>query len=128
MRIILADPNQKTLWALKTLLDEESGMEVVGEVGDAQQLQEIASESSADVVLLDKHLPGAEIRDLISGLHALEPRPDVIVMSSNTEDGRIMLKAGADAFLSKGERPDWLLTVLRQYAHRTEEIGEEGSR
>jgi hypothetical protein len=40
-------------------------------------------------------------------------------MSSNNEDSRFMLKAGADAFLSKGERPDWLLTVLRQYASRT---------
>lgn len=128
MRIILADPNQKTLWALKTLLDEESGMEVVGEAANAQQLQEVAEKSSPDLVLLDRRLPGTEIEPLIAGLHALEPRPNVVVMSSNTEDSRFMLKAGADAFLSKGERPDWLLTVLRQYARRTPVNSEPGSK
>lgn len=127
MRIILADPNRKTLWALRTVLNEERGMEVIGEAEDAQQLQGMAEMSSADLVLLDRRLPGAEIGDLISGLHALEPRPVVVVMSSDTEDGRFMLKAGADAFLSKGERPDWMLGVLRRYAERMPDTGKTGS-
>lgn len=119
MRIILADPNEKTLWALKTLLDEEPGIEVIGEVVWAQQLQEMAATTGCDLVLLDRRLPGSETEDLIAGLHALEPKPIVIVMSSDTEDGRYMLKAGADAFLSKGEGPDWMLNILRQYAQHT---------
>ena len=127
MRIILADPNQKTLWALITLLDEEPGMEVVGKTAHAQQLQGMAENSSADLVLLDRRLPGAEIGDLITGLRALEPRPVVVGMSSDTEDGRFMLNAGADAFLSKGERPDWLLGVLRQYARRMQNSDVTGS-
>jgi len=127
MRIILADPNQKSLWALKTLLDEEPGMEVVGDAEHARQLQTIAETCSADLVLLDKKLPGAEIGALITDLHILVPRPVVVVMSSDTEDGRFMLKAGADAFLSKGERPDWLLTVLRQYAQRMQNSDVTGS-
>ena len=125
MRIILADPNQKTLWALKTLIDEEPGMEVIGEAVNAQQLQAVAEKSSADLVLLDKKLPGAEIEQQISELRNLQPRPVVVGMSSNNDDSRFMLKAGADAFLSKGERPDWLLAVLRQYASRSESSNEQ---
>ena len=128
MRIILADPIQKTLWALKTLLDEEPDMEVVGEAAHAQQLLDVAKKSSPDLVLLERRLPGSEIEPLIAGLHALEPRPFVVVMSTDTNDSRFVLKAGADAFLSKGERPDWLLTVLRQYAERTPGNGKTGSR
>ena len=128
MRIILADPNQKTLWALKTLLDEEPEMEVVGEAAHAQQLLDVAEKSSPDLVLLERRLPGSEIEPLIAGLHALEPRPFVVVTSTDTNDSRLVLKAGADAFLSKGERPDWLLTVLRQYAERTPGNGKTGSR
>ena len=128
MRIILADPNRKTLWALKTVLKEERGMEVIGEAEDAQQLLGVAEINSADLVLLDRRLPGAAIEDLIAELHALEPRPVVVGMSSDTEDGRFMLKAGADAFLSKGERPDWMLNTLRRYAERMPDTGKTGSR
>jgi len=127
MRIILADPNQKTLWALKTVLDEERGMEVIGEAEDAQQLLGVAEMSSVDLVLLDRWLPGAEIADLIAGLHALEPRPIVVVMSYDTEDSRFILKSGADAFLSKGDQPDWILGVLRRYANRMSSTGKTGS-
>jgi DNA-binding NarL/FixJ family response regulator len=126
MRIILADPNQKTLWALKTLLIEEPGMKVVGEAADAEELQEIAEKNGPDLVLLDRRLPGADVGVVIAGLHALEPKPVVIVMSSDNEDSRFMLKAGADAFLSKGEQPDWMLKVLRQYAERLARNGTQG--
>lgn len=127
MRIILADPNQKTLWALKTLIDEEPGMEVIGEALNAQELQVVAKKSSADLVLLDRRLPGAEIEQQISELRAHQPQPVIVGMSSNNEDSRFMLKAGVDAFLSKGERPDWLLTVLRQYASRTPDSNQKVS-
>jgi two-component system nitrate/nitrite response regulator NarL len=118
MRIILADPNQKTLWALRTLLDEEAEMEVIGEVVDARQLYAVAEESPPDLVLLDKRLPENGIEALITELHALESKPVVVVMSSDTQDSRYVLNAGADAFVSKGEQPDWLLRVLRHYAER----------
>lgn len=128
MRIIIADPNQKTLWALRTLIDEEPEMEVIGEATYAEQLQEIIAGSCADLVLLDRRLPGAGIEVLIKRLHEVEHRPYVIAMSSDTEDSRFMLKAGADAFLSKGERPDWLLGVLRRYARRIPDSREEANR
>lgn len=119
MRIIVADQNQKTLWALRTMLEEEPFMETVGEAVDAQQLQMVAEKNSADLVLLDRWLPGSTIEEMISDLQALEPRPFVLVMSSAHEDGRLILRAGADAFVSKGDQPDWLLETLRQYAKRT---------
>jgi DNA-binding NarL/FixJ family response regulator len=37
-------------------------------------------------------------------------------MSSDFETSRSVLKAGADAFVSKGDEPDWLLEKLHQYA------------
>ena len=118
MRIILADHNQKTLWALRTILQEEPEMEVVGEVMDSEQLQMAAKNIAVDLVLMDNNLPGCKIRTLLAELHALQPRPTVVVMSSNFEDSRMILKAGADAYVSKADRPDWLLEALRQYAHR----------
>jgi hypothetical protein len=39
-------------------------------------------------------------------------------MSSELENGRKLLKAGADAFVSKADQPDWLLETLHMYGNR----------
>ena len=93
-------------------------MEIAGEAMDTGSLLSLAGKASPDLVLLERKLPDDPIEDLISDLHALEPRPIVIVMSSNIEDGRKMLGTGADAFVSKGDPPDWLLETLRRYVKR----------
>ena len=116
MRIILADHHAKPRWALRILLDEQPEFDLIGEAVDAQGLLLLAEECTADLVLVDDKLPGISINDLIARLQALVPRPVVIVMSSESERGRALLKAGADAFVSKGDEPDWLLEKLNRYA------------
>jgi DNA-binding NarL/FixJ family response regulator len=116
MRVIIADHNPAALWGLKTVLDEEPNIEVVGEARDAGELQVMAQRAAAQLLLLDNQLPGLPIEALIAAVQTLVPRPIVVLMSKNPEDSRLMLKAGADAFVSKGDPPDWLLSTLRQYA------------
>ena len=116
MRIILADHHAQPLWALQELLKEQPEFDLIGEAVDAQALLELAEKHSADLVLLDGELPGINIEDLITRLHALKPKPIVIAMSTKFENSRGLLKAGADVFVSKGDEPDWLLEKLHKYA------------
>jgi|WetSurMetagenome_2_1015567.scaffolds.fasta_scaffold400029_1 DNA-binding NarL/FixJ family response regulator len=118
MRILLADHHAQAHWALKTMLEEQPELILVGEAEDAQDLLMVAKEHTADLVLVDKGLPGCPIEDLIASLHALLPRPIVIVMSSEIEYSRVALKAGADAFVSKEDQPDWLLEKLQKYSNQ----------
>ena len=118
MRIILADHHAQSLWALKTVLQEQPEFDLIGVVEDEQSLLILAEEHTADLFLVDRSLPGGPIEELIGSLHALDPRPLVIVMSSEFEYSRMMLKAGADAFVSKGDRPDWLLDKLYNFERR----------
>ena len=118
MRIILADHNSNALWALVTTLVEEPDIELAGAVVDGLQLLDFATKATVELVLMDRRLPGPPIETIISSLHALEPRPIVVVMSIDQADSRLMMKAGADAFVSKGDQPDWLLDTLRQYAEQ----------
>lgn len=118
MRFILADHHSPALWALKITLAGEPELELVGEALDGQSLLALAETCAAELVLMDRGLPGGSIEILIADLHNLNPRPIVIVMSSRAEDSRKMLKSGADAFVSKGDPSDWLLETLRQYAQR----------
>ena len=98
MRIILADHHTQVLWALKTTLQEEPGIDLIW-------------------------LPGMLIGDQIATLHALKPKPIVIIMSSKSEDSRMALSAGADAFVSKADQPEWLLNTLRKYAKQVKANG-----
>ena len=123
MRIILADHHAQSLWALKTALEEQPEFDLVGIVEDAQSLFMLVEKHTVDLFLVDRKLPGSSIEDLIANLHSLNPRPFVIVMSSEVEYSRMMLKAGADAFVSKGDQPDWLIEMLHNFEKRIRYAG-----
>ena len=122
MRILLADHHTEPRWALKAFLEEQPEFNLMGDAEDAQGLLLLAEKHTVDLVLLDGALTGMDIEDLITRLHALEPRPIVMVMSSEIEYSNIALKSGADAFVSKGE-PDWLLEKLHRYAEQVNKRG-----
>jgi DNA-binding NarL/FixJ family response regulator len=126
MRIIVADHHAQVLRALKLTLLELPTYDLVGEAANAESLLRLAGDQSAELILVDRELPGASIEDLIAGLHTLQPRPMVIVMGSRDEYGRRALRAGADAFVSKGERPEWLLGTLHIYAQRAKHDDKSG--
>ena len=115
MRLILADHHEQPRLALTTLLKEQSDFNLLGEALDGQGLLILADKNPADVILLDSDLPGMHIENLITRLHALLPCPIVIVMSSEFENSRMFLQAGADAFVSKSDQPGWLLETLKKY-------------
>ena len=119
MRIILADHHAQPCWALKMLLAEQPEFEIIGEAVDGEGLIVLAKTHLPDLVLVDSELPGVYIEDLIISLHALEPPPIVVVMSSEVENSRKLLKAGADAFVSKGDEPAWLLETLQKFESRS---------
>jgi DNA-binding NarL/FixJ family response regulator len=119
MRIILADHHPQALWALKITLQENTKFEITGEATNAEDLLALAAENPPDLALIDWELPGRSIEELITDLHACKPRPTVVVMGSKPEYGRMLLKAGADAFVSKGDEPEWLLEALQKFERRT---------
>ena len=119
MRIILADHHVQPCWAIRTLLEDQPEFEIIGEAADAQHLLELASVNPPDLVLIDAELPDLFIEELITQLHALEPKPIVVAMGSEIESSRKLLKAGADAFVSKGDEPSWLLETLKKFENQS---------
>jgi DNA-binding NarL/FixJ family response regulator len=118
MRIVVADHNTQVSYALRKLLEELPQFELIGEVADATTLIALAKAESPDLILVDSDLPGMYIEDLITQLHTNDPVPIVVAMSCEFDNSRKMLKAGADAFVSKGDKPEWLLETLYQFESR----------
>lgn len=119
MRIILADHHPQSLWALKISLQAKPEFNVIGEAEDAEGLCKLVAVDPPDLVLMDGELPGKAISELIAELHDFPSRPVVVAMGMHPEFGRILLNAGADAFVSKSEQPAWLLEVLQKFERRT---------
>jgi DNA-binding NarL/FixJ family response regulator len=116
IRILLADSHPASSWAIKTMIAEESEFELVGEATDTYHLCELSKTYHPHLILIDREIPGEQIEEIIAELHLLDPKPVVIVMSSHAEQARFVLKAGADAFVSKVDDPAWLVEKLRTYA------------
>lgn len=123
MRIIVADHYSRARKALVALLNEQPGVNLIGEVTESNGLLELARRQPVDVIMLDYGLPAIQMEELIDRIQTLNKPPIVIVMSSNPENARLALNAGADIFISKSDQPEWLLAVL----HRCEKGIEEDS-
>lgn len=118
MRIVIADHHTQVLRALATMLRELPDVQLVGATASAPELLTLTEVYAPDVVLFDKNLPGSNVANMVADLHALEPRPFVIVMSTRSEDSGPALNAQADTFVSKSDGTAWLLECLDSYAKR----------
>ena len=112
MRILLAEHHSNVLRALRALIAEKTEHEIVGEATDWDGLLEQAKTTKADLALLDWELPGHSNNTFLADLRTLDCCPKVIVLSSRIEVKEKALKAGADAFVSKGDSPAKLLEAL----------------
>ena len=113
LRIVIADREATTRLALRMLLHEESGLLVVGQAGDSQELLDSVRETHPDLVLLDWDLPGPPLEVLLSDLQSLDGQPAVIVLGARQELRNQILDAGVDAFVYQGNPPSHLLAVIR---------------
>jgi DNA-binding NarL/FixJ family response regulator len=88
------------------------GIEVVGEAGNYKDLMKLLETTTPDLILLDRELPGMNLKKLIATIRELDSSPSVIVMNERTEMEREALTAGADAFVHKGNHPKQLLIAI----------------
>ena len=115
IRLLLVDDHEIVRAGLRMLFMAEDDMEIVGEVGSAEDALPAVRRSEPDVVLMDVALPG------ISGIEATrrikEANPDVAVLALTMhEDEQYffeMLNAGAAGYMPKRAAPDDLVSAIR---------------
>ncbi len=121
MRIVLADDEQKVRSALRLLLQElttdPSGalQACPCRIAEAETADAAISElerEAADLVLLDWELPGMATGDLVEKVRELSPGCVLVAMSGRPEAARDAADRGADAFVSKNDPPDRLVSIV----------------
>lgn len=116
MRVLIADDRIGIRSALRLLLEQEQGIDVVGEAEDADALTTLVRDVQPDVVLLDWELPSRSMVGLLPAILEKASEVSWVVLSGRVEARVEALAAGADAFVSKGDPPEVLLEVLRALA------------
>ena len=115
MLILVADKRPSIRGALKLLIEQSVGNIIVAEAADPESVTTTLHETIPDLVLIDWELSQGKHSRLISSLKENYPHIKVLVMSGRPECREIVLNAGADAFVNKGDPPDRLMTMLKAY-------------
>ena len=109
-KVILADDHQLMREGLRTLIENELAMEVVGDTGDGKVVVQLARELSPDVILMDVEMPGLDGIEATRRIINENPEIKVIALSMHSNKLFIsdMFKAGASGYLLK-ECASWEL-------------------
>jgi two-component system, NarL family, response regulator LiaR len=123
IRILLVDDDAVVRKGMRTLLDREPGLEVVGEADDGEQAVRAADRLRPDVILMDLEMPGVGGIEATQRISASQPESRIVVLTSHAaeEDVFPALKAGAQGYLLKHSAPEEVLHAIRQ-AHRGETV------
>jgi DNA-binding NarL/FixJ family response regulator len=111
MQVLIADDQPSVRFALKLVL-EQQGIDVAGDVADSGELLAWFKTNQADLLLLDWELPDQPGKKIIPILRARYPGLTVIVLNSRPQTRTEAISAGADGFVSKGDPPEYLLSLL----------------
>ena len=114
MKILLADDHVMVRQGIKMLLKESYPTVEIIEVSNATLLQECIADDSFNVVITDLQMPGPLVIDVIKKLRANGSKVPVIVltMSAIQQSAVRVIRAGANAYITKDNAPEELIKAL----------------
>jgi len=115
IRVLLVDDHQVVRRGLRTFLEVQDDIEVVGEAGDGAQGVALAEELRPDVVLMDVKMPGTDGIEALRLLKEAGNPARVLVVTSFTEHRTVVpaLRAGAAGYVYKDVDPEALAGAIR---------------
>jgi NarL family two-component system response regulator LiaR len=115
IRVLVVDDHAVVREGLRTFLELQDGIEVVGEAADGEQAVQRAGELTPDVILMDLVMPRLDGIGAMRELRRRESGSHVIVLTSFLDDERLMpaLQAGAAGYLLKDVEPAELARAVR---------------
>jgi DNA-binding NarL/FixJ family response regulator len=115
IRVLVVDDHPVVRQGLRTFLDLQDDITVVGEAADGAGCVEAAERLRPDVVLLDLRMPGADGVEALRGLRERDNRARVLVITSFPEPAAVLpaVRAGAAGYVYKDVDPPALAAAIR---------------
>jgi NarL family two-component system response regulator LiaR len=116
--VLLVDDHAMVRQGVKTFLETQPDLSVVGEAGSGEEAIQLAAQLVPDVILMDLIMPGMDGVEATRRLKQVSPRSQIIVLTSYHEDEHIFpaLKAGALSYLLKDVSAEELASAVLKAA------------
>jgi DNA-binding NarL/FixJ family response regulator len=116
LKLVVADDHPLMLAAVRIAFNDAPDFEIVGEATAGQQVLPLIGRTSADVALLDLHMPGMDGLRCLELLHERHPSVKTIIFSGSDDTAAVeaAFARGAVAFVQKTIDPSDLVAIVRQ--------------
>ncbi|TML70006.1 MAG: response regulator transcription factor [Actinobacteria bacterium] len=118
LRVLIVDDHDLFRSGLRNLLEEESGVQIVGEAAGGHDAVRIVRELAPDVVVMDLNMPGMGGVDATRHITAVAPLTRVVMLTISDEDNDVIdaILAGACGYLLKDSSIQDLMAGIRAAA------------
>jgi two-component system, NarL family, response regulator LiaR len=118
IRVLVVDDHQVVRQGLRFVLEQEEGIEVVGECADGPSALQAVRTLEPAVVLLDLFLPGQDGISVLGQIKQDRPATEVLVLTSSSDEEHLLaaVRAGAIAYLPKTAGVDQVVASVRAAA------------
>ncbi len=115
IRILIADDHPLIREGLKKTLKNESGMVVVGEATNAEEVLQHVACDKPEIILLDVSMPGKSGLEILEEVKRVAPECGILILSMYPEDRFAVraLKSGASGYLTKESTVENLVHAIR---------------
>ena len=121
MKVLIVDDSEALVQRLRSSLGKVSGVEIVGQAGDATEGTLQIRQAKPDVVILDVQMPGGSGIDVLENLKKDTHQPVVIMLSNYNypQYRRKCLENGAHFYFDKSSEFHMVAEVLRDMTNAT---------
>jgi two-component system response regulator NreC len=114
IQVLLADDHEIVRAGLRSLLERQEELEIVGEARAGAEAVRLATELMPDVVLMDVSMPDMDGVEATRRIKKEAPQVNVLALTVHEEEAYFfeMLTAGASGYVPKRASPQLLLTAI----------------
>ncbi|MFW0738795.1 response regulator transcription factor [Flavobacterium sp.] len=114
IRVVLADNHVFVRDGIKSLLENEVNIEVVGEATDGIDTLEAVAASEPDLLILDIRMPHLTGIEVVEKLRSENNKVKIIILTTHESEEYVLgaLKAGAEGYLLKDSSKEEFLKAL----------------
>jgi DNA-binding NarL/FixJ family response regulator len=115
IRVLICDDYQPIRLMLRTIIENQPGLDVVGEAANGQESISEAARLQPDVILLDLAMPVKTGLEALGEIAHVAPAAKIIVFSgfSIASVGGDVIELGAVLYLSKGASPEAIIASIQ---------------
>lgn len=114
VKIIIADDHSIVRRGIKEIISSGNHFQAVGEAISGEELLDLLSKQTCDIVIMDISMPGRSGLDVLNDIKKFYPAVKCLILSVHPEEkyGLRVIKSGADGYLTKESAPEELINAL----------------